>query len=648
MSRLTRLALLISLAAALALTPVNSAAIYHAAIVEHHSFGIHQPNPQQHTKPWTSRPSDKALRWAHSQLRSMSVKEKVGQLISIPIYGKFYNQNGEIFRELSRQVRENSVGGIILYRGSVYESVHLANRLQQLSRYPLLISADMEFGAGMRFEEAVSLPWNMAISATGNPEYARRQGEIIASEARALGVRQIFGPAVDINNNAANPIINVRSYGEDPATVAAFSTAFIQGAQSRGVIATAKHFPGHGDTVIDSHRGLPVINATRERLNRVELVPFRASIASGVGSVMVAFIGLPQIDPTPIKSLPPNKSKRSEYVPEGEEIVTANATLPAALSSVLVEGLIRNELRFDGLIVTDALDMSALTLYFDQEEAAVRSIEAGADMLIKPSNPDAAVRGLLRAIQSGRITEKRIDESARRVLAAKYDLGLVQRRKTPLNQLDRDLSGPDVIAFAKDVAERAITLVRNASSLVPIKLRSDTRVFNLAITNGDDRLTITSPFIAEMERNGVHMETIVLDGRSSDEEIQQAITRARAADVVIASLYGRVRAGESRSVGLPESSARALTQLVNDNVPIISISFGNPYLLQSFPLLRTYIMAYGDMPALQEAAARALLGKADITGRLPISLPGLYPRGTGIQLRADVRRSNDGKVVNME
>lgn len=271
--------------------------------------------------------------------------------------------------------------------------------------------------------------------------------------------------------------------------------------------------------------------------------------------------------------------------------------------------------------------MSALTLHFNQEEAAVRSAEAGADMLIKPSNPDAAVRGLLRAVRSGRLAAKRIDESARRVLAAKYDLGLVQSRETPLNQIDRYLSGPDVMAYARDVAERAITLVRNDSNLVPINLRPATKIFNLAITNGDDRLSIASPFVAEMERNGKRVETIVLDGRSSDEEIQQAIKRARAADIVVTSLYGRVRAGEASSARLPESSARALTQLINHNVPIISISFGNPYLLQSFPSIRTYVMAYGDMPSLQEAAARALLGKADITGHLPISLPGLYQRG---------------------
>ncbi len=638
MSHLSRLGLPISLAATLVLSPANLTPVYQAAKVTVRSPQSRNAHAQQRPTAWSSRPSTKALQWAQAQLRRMSLEEKVGQLISIPVYGKFYNQDTETFRELSRQVKDNHVGGLIFYRGSVYESVHVSNRLQQLSRYPLLISADMESGAGMRFEDALSIPSNMAVAATGNPDNARRQGEIIAGEARAIGVRQIFGPAVDVNNNPANPIINVRSYGEDPASVASFATTFIRGAQSRGVIATAKHFPGHGDTVTDSHRGLPEIDVPRSRLDSVELVPFRASISSGVGSVMVAFIALPQIDPTPIKPLPPDKVDRPDYVPAGQEIVTEKTTLPAALSHVLVEDLLRRRLRFDGLIVTDALDMGALTLYFNQEEAAVRSVEAGADMLIKPSNPDAAIRGLVRAVRSGRITEKRIEESSRRILAAKYDLGLVQKRETSLNQIDHYLSGPDVTAFAQTVAEQAITLVRNERNLVPINLRRDTKIFNLAITNGDDRLSIASPFVAEMERSGIRMETIVLDGRSSDEEIQEAMKHAQAADVVIASLYGRVRAGEARSVGLPESCARALNHLIERNVPIVSVSFGNPYLLQSFPSLHTYLIAYGDMPVLQEAAARALLGKADVTGRLPISLPGLYQRGAGIQLRTNIKK----------
>src|SRR5918994_809209 len=255
-------------------------------------------------RPYKREPSDKALKWANDELRKMSLEEKIGQLISVGINATFLNQDSDAYRTLPRHIEENKVGGIILFRGPVYESVILVNRMQQLARYPLLISADLEAGAGMRFDDTVNFPWNMAVAATGNPDYARRQGEITAREARALGIQHVFAPVVDVNNNAANPVINVRSYGEDPAEVARFGAAFTEGAQNAGVIATAKHLPGHGDTAVDSHRGLPEINVARDRLNRVEFVPFQATVNAGVGSVMVGHIALPQIDPTAVKALP--------------------------------------------------------------------------------------------------------------------------------------------------------------------------------------------------------------------------------------------------------------------------------------------------------------------------------------------------------
>src|SRR6476619_5281672 len=261
--------------------------------------------PQAHLKvsAYKREASSQAVKWANDQLRKMSLEEKIGQLISVGVNATFLNQDSDAFRSLKHQIEDNKVGGVILFRGPVYESVILVNRMQELAKYPLLISADLEAGAGMRFEDTVNFPWNMAVGATGNPEYARRQGEVTAREARALGVQQIYAPVADVNNNAANPVINVRSYGEDPAAVGRFVGAFVKGAQSQGVIATAKHFPGHGDTATDSHRGLPEINVSRERLNAVELVPFRAAVKSGVGSVMTGHIGMPQIDPTAVVPL---------------------------------------------------------------------------------------------------------------------------------------------------------------------------------------------------------------------------------------------------------------------------------------------------------------------------------------------------------
>jgi len=577
-------------------------------------------------------PSAEALKWANKELRHMSLEEKIGQLISIGINATFLNQDSDAYVALKNQIEKNHLGGIILFRGPVYESVMLVNRMQQLSRYPLLISADLEAGAGMRFDDTVNFPWNMAVAATGNPDYARKQGEVTAREARALGVYHVFAPVVDVNNNAANPVINVRSYGEDPADVGRFAAAFTEGVQGGGVIATAKHFPGHGDTATDSHRGLPEINVGKDRLNAVELVPFRAAINAGIGSVMVGHIALPQIDPTAIKPLPNNQKSRPIETDDAGEIISENATLPATLSPV-IEGMLRNDLNFKGMIVTDALSMSGLTIYFNQDEAAVRALEAGADMLLKPADPDAAFRGVLDAVHSGRLTEKRVEDSARRVLAAKYDLGLVKQRITPIDAIDRLVASREVMALAQEIADHAITLVRDEDKLVPLKnLKSDAHIFNLAITNGDDRLFVANTFAGVLTRSGRKVETIVLDDRSSDIEVQQALEKARHADLVIASLYGRVRTGQVRSVNLPESGMHALSALIDEKVPVLGISFGNPYALADFPNLRTYLVAYGDMPSLQKAAARAVNGEIGITGKLPISLPGLYPRGTGIQL----------------
>lgn len=607
------------------------------------AFAISQPlivigkaksAPTPAAKPYSRKPSKEALKWADAELKKMSLDEKIGQLISVGINATFLNQDSEAFKALRHQVVDNHVGGIILFRGPVYESVMIVNRMQELAKYPLLISADLEAGSGMRFDDTVNFPWNMAIAATGNPDYARRSGELTGREARAMGIQQIYAPVSDINNNAANPVINVRSYGEDPNDVARFVAAFVQGTQKAGVIATAKHFPGHGDTATDSHRGLPEIDVTRERLNSVELVPFRAAVDAGVGAVMTGHIGLPLIDSTEITPLPKNVKMKAMDTTDEAEIVSAKGTMPTTLSPVM-NGMLRNDLHFDGLIVTDAMSMSGLTLYFTQEEASVRALEAGADLLLKPADPDASLRGVREAVKKGRLTEQRIDQSVRKVLAAKYDLGLVQQRITSLDAIDREVAGKRANDLADDIAQDAITLVRNDAKLLPLNLTPSTRVFNLAITNGDDRAFIAQPFTGAMSRGGITMDTVVLDDRSSDAEVAKTVEKAARAEVVIVSMYGRVRTGQARSVALPDPGAKALNELISRNAKLVGISFGNPYILMSFPKLQTYVVAYGDMPSLQEESAQALLGRTGFKGRLPISLPGLYPRGTGIQLKAN-------------
>jgi beta-N-acetylhexosaminidase len=581
-------------------------------------------------KPYSVQPSRDALKWAEKELRKMSLEQKVGQLVSVGINAGFLNRESDAYKEIRRQVEANQVGGIILFGSPVYESVVLINRMQGHARLPLLISADLERGAGMRLFDTTDFGWVMATGATGDPEYARRMGEITGREARALGIQHVLAPVVDVNNNAANPVINVRSFGEDPVDVGRFAAAYIKGAQSSGVIATAKHFPGHGNTATDSHRGLPSVNLSRADLNRIELVPFKSSIEAGVGSVMLGHVALPQIDPEAVKPLPKDLRIRAIDTTEEGEIISEGISVPASMSRPIT-ALLTNDLGFKGLVVTDALSMSGLTVYFTQEEAGVRALLAGADMLLKPADVDACIRGVLEAVRSGRLTEKRIEDSVRKILAAKYDLGLVKQRMTPIDEVDIAVSKPAALQLARVIAEHAITLVRNEANLLPLKRVSEARIFNLAIVNGE---TNTSPFDATMAGAGYEVETIVLDDRSSEAEVQKALESAKAAKLVIASLYGRVRTGDTNSIGLPEPGLRALNSILNTKTPVVGISFGNPYLLQSFPGLSTYLIAYGDMPGLQQAAARSILGEIDTTGRLPITLPGLYPRGTGIQLKA--------------
>jgi beta-N-acetylhexosaminidase len=581
-------------------------------------------------KPYSVQPSREALKWADKELRRMSLEQKVGQLVSVGINAGFLNRESAAFKELRRQVEANHVGGIILFGSPVYESVVLINRMQEYAKLPLLISADLERGAGMRLFDTTDFGWVMATGATGDPEYARRMGEITGHEARALGIQHVLAPVVDVNNNAANPVINVRSFGEDPVQVGRFGASFIKGAQSAGVIATAKHFPGHGNTATDSHRGLPILNFSLADLNRIELVPFRSSIEAGVGSVMVAHVALPQIDSAEVKPLPRDVKIRALDTSEEGEIIADGVSTPASMSQP-IGAILTRDLGFKGMVVTDALSMSGLTIYFTQEEAGVRALMAGADMLLKPADVDACIRGVVEAVRSGRLTEKRVEESATKVLAAKYDLGLVKKRITPIDEVDLAVSTPAALQLAREIAEHAITLVRNDANLLPLKLTPGAQIFNLAIINGE---TNTNPFPRVLTGAGYKVETLVLDDRSSEAEVQKALERAKAASLVVASLYGRVRTGSTNSIGLPEPGMRALNSILNTKTPVVGISFGNPYLLQSFPTLSTYSIAYGDMPALQQAAARSILGEIDTTGKLPISLPGLYPRGTGIQMKA--------------
>jgi beta-N-acetylhexosaminidase len=572
-------------------------------------------------------PSKDAWSWADKTLKKMSTDEKVGQLIHVGINARFANQDSFFFKDLKRHVVENKVGGIIFFGAPIYETTHIANRMQEAAKTPLLMSLDAETGIGMRFEDATNFPWAMAVAATGNPEFARRMGVITGREARAIGIQHVYAPVLDVNNNADNPVINVRSFGEDPNDVARFGIAFADGVQSEKVIATAKHFPGHGDTNVDSHRGLPIINLPRARLDSLELQPFKKAIDAGIGSIMIAHIALPQIDSEEIKPLAEYRGGDAEA---GAEIVSQKATIPATLSKTVQTEILRNQMGFKGLIVSDAMSMSGLTLYFNQEEAGVRAFLAGTDILEKPADVDAMIRGLKAAVASGRIPMAKLDESVRRQLAWKYEVGLAKNKITPLDQIDRIVGGPDSTKLTDEIAEKAITLARMENSALPIQ--RDAKIAVLGISNGFDGANTMNPFVGTLRSNGLRFTQAYLQENSLAEQAAAARKAVSEADVVIVGLYGRVRSGAKNSVGIPEDGAAVLREALASGKKVIGVSFGNPYILSSFPEMKTYLVAYGDMSSLQRAAARSILGTQDISGKLPITLPGLHPRGTGIQL----------------
>ncbi|MGH9367007.1 MAG: glycoside hydrolase family 3 protein [Thermoanaerobaculia bacterium] len=559
---------------------------------------------------------------------SLSLDEKIGQLFIATGNGVFMNERSPEYRELVRRVRDLHLGGIHWYLSDVYETAWLNRRLQALAKVPLLISADLEAGVGMRFEGTTYWPWPMAVSATGDPGLAERQGRATGEEARALGLNQIDAPVADVNLDPDNPIINVRSYGEDPEEAARFVAAFVRGVQSAGVIATVKHFPGHGDTRGDSHRSLPVLSASRERLERIELVPFRAAIAAGARAVMTAHLAVPALDATPAPARPEGASE-SPYARDPSE-VTRDATAPASLSFAVTEGLLRRELGFDGLVVTDAADMGALLDHYDPGETAVRAILAGADQIPKSPDLDAAIAAVRHAVESGRISRERLDRSVARILAAKRWAG---SPAADPERIFRVVDSPEHRALAEEIALRSLTLVREEPGALP--LGEGTKLVSLTVTDGPEG--IGSDLARELRiRLGEEPPAFVLGGRSSEAEIAPILEAASAADTVLVALFLRVQSGRG-SIALPPAGRLAVERLLASGTRVVAVSFGTPYLLRDLPGLKTYLAVWGSQTDVQVAVARALFGEAAITGRLPVTIPGTAPRGAGIQKPAEKR-----------
>lgn len=549
-------------------------------------------------------PEDRA--WVEETLREMTLEEKIGQMLIPAMSPVFMNRESEEFRRIERNIVDFHVGGYHAFGGDPVALAALLNRMQRLAKIPLLITADLEGGPGYQFRGATRLPRAMALGATGSEELAYRAGQITAIEGRAMGIHVNFYPVLDVNNNPRNPIINIRSFGEDVALVSRLGQAYIRGAQENGQLATAKHFPGHGDTSQDSHLELPVITVGRDRLERVELPPFRAAIRAGVAAIMTAHIALPHLEP--------------------------ERGVPATLSPAILTGLLRTELGFQGLIFTDAMEMRGIADHFTPEEATLRAVRAGADVILFPMDVERSFTALRRAVERGEIPLERIEASVRRLLEAKARLGLHRNRYVDLDRIEMIVGQQDHQQWARTMIERAITLVRDERRVLPLSLQGAQRVLLLTILDAREGWREGPPgaaFRAELLKRHQNVVEVTIDERTSRETIEVIKKLAGLCDVILANGFIRVAAYKG-SIDLTEGQLDLLRFLSTLEKPFVFTLFGSPYALSVVPELPTSILTYEYYPEAERAALRAILGEIPFTGKLPISLPGAYPIGHGL------------------
>ncbi|MCX6625176.1 MAG: beta-N-acetylglucosaminidase, partial [Acidobacteria bacterium] len=461
-------------------------------------------------------------------------------------------------------------------------------------------------GASMRVANTVKFPHAMAYAAAGDPAATRRLAAFTAMEAHALGVHWILVPDADVNSNPENPIINIRSYGEDPRVVAQHVRAFIEGAHAdpkHRVMTAAKHFPGHGDTAIDSHMGLPRLDVARERLDQVELVPFREAISAGTDTIMTAHIALTALDAS---------------------------GAPATISRPVLTDLLRTELGFKGIVVTDAMDMQALTRQYGPGETAVRAIEAGVDVLLMPADADEAIRAILAAIKSNRLSRRRIEESAGRILAAKVRVGLARKRMVDLEAINDDVGTPEAEEQAQSVADRAVTLVRNQAGAVPLAAPDSACFVVLAESRYSRQGAV---LLEEVRKRAPKALTVALEPGAHDAVINQTIEKTSGCGQVVVAAFVSAAAYRG-SVSLGGGFPRLVETLAKAQAPVTLVALGNPYLLRSFPDVAAYLATFSTVPPSEIAAVKALFGEISIGGKLPVTIPGLAVPGDGIQLRA--------------
>ena len=575
------------LAAALALPVTDSAAVPAASSATHELSPL--PLPKS------------ARKWVETTLADLSLQEKAAQLVMVRANGRYENPASEPYRDLLSEVRDLRVGGLVVFRSELESIPRLLNELQNAAEVPLLVSADVERGMAFRVPEGtVPLPWAMAVGATRSEEAARFTGEVTAREGRALGIHWALAPVADVNNNPANPVINIRSYGEDPDLVASMVRAYVEGARQGGMLTTAKHFPGHGDTSSDSHYERPVVGVDRERLESVELVPFRAAVEAGVDSIMTAHVALPSIDPS---------------------------GAPATLSPSISHDLLRDELGFDGLIVTDALEMAGIRPAW-AGEAAVRSVQAGADVVLLPADVRVAIQSLVRAVEEGQLSEERLDTSVRRVLETKARLGLHKNRRVDPEALGRSIARPQDLDRALKVARDSVTVLRNEGDILPLEAEEPLRILHVVISTGLRDRAIRGLPEAELRARGIETRTFTLGREVSPETMDKILEVAPDYTHVLVSSFIWVRSADD----LSPAQARLVQRLEDTGTPVIVLSYGSPYFLAEIPEVPVFMTTYGSAASSQRAAIGALFGEFDVRGKLPVTLPDLYSYGHGIEL----------------
>jgi len=592
-------------------------------------------------RPGPIRVDKDGQKWVDKTLRKMTTEEKVGQLFMIWTRVTFMNEADPGWLALRDSIRKYHVGGfcmsvpvdgVVLMKNQPFEAAELLNRLQSTSDLPLIIAADFERGVSIRLYGATVFPHAMAFGASGRLEDAEAYGRITALEARAIGVHWNFFPDADVNSNPANPIINTRSFGEDPHQVGELVAAYIKGAHAGGMLTTVKHFPGHGDTATDSHLGVAQVTGDRARLDSVELPPFERAIQAGVDSVMVAHVTVPTLEP--------------------------DANRVATTSPAVVSDLLKEQLKFKGIVVTDALDMAGLTRMYanDIGRASVEAFKAGNDVLLIPVDLEASVRSMVQAVKSGEIPAARLDHSVRKILELKASLSLQKARLTDLSQLPKVIGKPENIALGQRVADEAVTVVRDNGKVLPLKphpagttgpalpYQGGVEVRNrlVAVIFSEDLRTDSGRVLERQILARVpDAHVIYVDQRSASGMSADTLAAVDASEQVIAAVYaipttGRalVMAGGAKAATLDGSSALLHAILERAGPRTAVLAMGNPYLAQDFPAVQTYLCTYSNATVSEVAAVKALFGEIAVRGRLPVTIPGIATRGTGVERAA--------------